>query len=117
MGTSHKKVDDVVIASAGTKSDVINIEGYSSGTIQIPATITSTELTFNVSARNNAATGDMQAAKTADGTAAYAAVSIAANDVITIPAHIMANRWIEFEVDSAEGAERTFAFYRETPAT
>lgn len=100
---SHHQVEDVVIAINTTTSGAFRVGEYNRGSIQVPAAITGTSYTLEVS--NDGSTWD--GLKVAAGTA-VSAVNWAADDVLPLPSSVFDAKWARIVSQASEAAARTF---------
>jgi len=97
------RVDTVVIASSGTDSTILKIEGdkYASA-LRIPAAFTSTSVTF----KSGTSEADMSPVSNLNGVVLTGTVS-AGGHYILEPVDFVGIRFIQVISGSAEAAERT----------
>lgn len=104
------------IASGAATSDILPIAGSIIGSLQLPAAITGSTLTFNYSNREDASASDMVAAQNKTNTGAEAAITVAANQLVHVPTHIMEARYLSITLGSNQAAERSVVLHLESPA-
>ena len=103
---SQYTTQEVTIANAGTTSGQFRVGEYNKGSILVPAAITGTSYTLEVS--NDGSTWD--GLKVAAGTA-VAAVNWAANDILPLPASVFDCLYARIVSQAAEGAARTIVVF------
>ena len=96
----------VTIANAAATSSAFHVGEFNKGSIQVPAAITGTSYTLEVS--NDGSTWD--SLKTA-AAAAVAAVNWAANDVLPLPAEVFSCKWARIVSQANEGAARSLTVF------
>lgn len=100
---SHHQVEDVTIAINTTTSNSFRVGEYNKGSIQLPAAITGSSYTLEVS---NDGT-NWNALRVAAGTA-VAAVNWAVGNVLPLPAEVFHSKWARIVSGSSEAAARVF---------
>lgn len=92
------------VASGGTTSEVLRVEGFDRGSIRTPSALTSTAATWQVSSDGT----NFAALKTSAG-AAFGNVTVAANVDVPIPDGVFSFPFVKLVLGSAEGAARTIS--------
>ena len=103
---SQHTVQDVLIANGAATSGTFRVAEYNKGSLQVPAAITGTSYTLEVS--NDGSTWD--GLKTAAG-AAVAAVNWAANDILPLPASVFDAMYARVVSQGNEAADRTLKVF------
>lgn len=103
---SQHTVQDVTIAINTATSGQFRVAEYSRGSIQVPAAITGTSYTLEVS--NDGETWD--GLKVAAGTA-VAAVNWAADDILPLPSSVFDCKFARIVSQASEAAARTIKVF------
>lgn len=110
MSDTHWTEEDLAIANGGTTSAAFVTGDKCRGSVQMPATLTSTGLLFSVSNDNVTFTTVKVAG------VALTSITVAANHVVPLPKECFASKFTKAVLGSAEGAARTLKLFLASPA-